>query len=195
MEELLLIEVASKDNMAKILFLHGFSSCGEGNKSTALKAYFGAENIIANNLSYAPLDAITELEHLLKSENIDLLIGSSLGGFYATYLAEKFALKAVLLNPSTQPWQTLAPHVGWQKRFCDDEVFEFKESYVKAFKTLEVKPTKGSYLVLLQSEDELLDYTKAQSLYNTHKIIVEYGGNHRFENIDAYMSMIEKFRK
>jgi len=180
--------------MAKILFLHGFSSCGKGNKSTALKAYFGAENIIANNLPYAPLDAIEEIENLLKTENIDLLIGSSLGGFYATYLAEKYKLKAVLLNPSTQPWQTLLPYVGWQKRFCDEEVFAFKSSYIEAFKTLAVKPVKGRYLVLLQSEDELLDYTKAQSLYNTHKVIVEYGGNHRFENIDAYMSMIEKFR-
>jgi predicted esterase YcpF (UPF0227 family) len=47
----------------------------------------------------------------------------------------------------------------------------------------------------LQSGDEVLDYTKAQSLYNTHKIIVEYGGNHRFENIDEYLSMIEKFIK
>jgi len=181
--------------MDKILFLHGFSSCGKGNKSTALKAYFGAEHIIAENLPYAPLEAIAEIEKLLHTENIDLLIGSSLGGFYATYLAEKHGLKAVLLNPSTQPWQTLLPYVGWQKRFCDDEVFEFKRSDIEAFKTLEIKPAKGNYLVLLQSEDELLDYTKAQSLYNTHKVVVEYGGNHRFENIDAYMSMIEKFRK
>lgn len=181
--------------MSKILFLHGFSSCAKGNKSTVLKAYFGNDEVLANNLSYDPLTAIAEIEHNLEHENIDLIIGSSLGGFYATYLAEKYALNAVLLNPSTQPWQTLAPYVGWQKRFCDEEVFEFKSSYIEAFKTLEVKPKKGNYLVLLQSEDELLDYTKAQSLYNTQKIIVEHGGNHRFENIDAYMTMIEKFRK
>ncbi|HIQ28774.1 MAG TPA: hypothetical protein EYH42_09815 [Sulfurovum sp.] len=181
--------------MSKILFLHGFSSCGIGNKSTALKAYFGTENVIANNLAYDPLEAISEVERIIKSQSIDLLVGSSLGGFYATYLAEKYQMKAVLLNPSTQPWLTLAPYVGWQKRFCDDEVFEFKTSDIEIFKTLEVKPEKGNYLVLLQSADELLDYTKAQSLYNMHKVIVEYGGNHRFENIDAYMSMIEKFRK
>ena len=181
--------------MSKILFLHGFSSCGKGNKSQTLKAYFGEKELIANNLSYAPLDAIDELEHIIQTQEVDLLIGSSLGGFYATYLAEKYAMKAVLLNPSTEPWQTLLPYVGWQKRFCDEEVFEFKASYIEAFKTLKVAPEKGNYLVLLQSEDELLDYTKAQSLYNKHKVIVEYGGNHRFENVDAYLSMIEKFRK
>ena len=58
---------------------------------------------------------------------------------------------------------------------------------------LQVAPNKGRYLLLLQSGDEVLDYTKAQSLYNKHKIIVEYGGNHRFENIHDYMSMIENF--
>lgn len=181
--------------MGKILYLHGFGSCGEGNKSKALKSYFGEENVVSPDLPYAPLDAIDYVDSLLKKGEIDTLIGSSLGGFYATYFAEKYAMKAILLNPSTQPWNTLAPHVGWQKRFCDEEVFEFKSAYLTQLKTLEVEVNKGSYLVLLQSEDEVLDYTKAQSLYNMHKVIVEYGGNHRFENIDEYMSMIEKFRK
>jgi len=159
-----------------------------------LKAYFGESGVIAQNLPYPPLKAIEVLDKLIESEKIDLLIGSSLGGFYATYLAEKHRLKAVLLNPSTQPWKTLAPYVGMQKRFCDDEPFNFKKSYLKQMKSLKVSPLKGRYLVLLQSDDELLDYSKAQSLYNTHHVVVEHGGNHRFENIDAYMSMIRKFR-
>ena len=181
--------------MLKILFLHGFSSCGRGNKSKMLKAYFGESGVIAQNLPYSPHEAIATLDKLIESEKIDLLVGSSLGGFYATYLAEKHRLKAVLLNPSTQPWETLAPYVGLQKRFCDDEPFEFKKTYIEELKSLQVLPLKGRYLVLLQSDDELLDYTKAQSLYNTHHVVVEYGGNHRFENIDVYMSMIRKFRK
>ena len=181
--------------MSKILYLHGFGSCGEGNKSIELKRHFGLENVLSPDLPYAPLDAIIFIESLLKVENIDMVIGSSLGGFYATYIAEKYKMKAILLNPSTQPWQTLAPYVGWQNRFCDEEVFEFKATYLEQLKTLEVCVMYGNYMVLLQSEDEVLDYTKAQSLYNKHKIIVEYGGNHRFENIDEYMSMIEKFRK
>ncbi len=73
--------------MAKILFLHGFSSCGKGVKSTTLKGYFGKEEVLAPNLAYAPLDAIAQLEEMLQHESIDLLVGSSLGGFYATYLA------------------------------------------------------------------------------------------------------------
>jgi len=181
--------------MPKILYLHGFGSCGEGNKSTELKKHFGDENVLSPDLPYAPLDAISYIDSLLKLENIDTLIGSSLGGFYATYFSEKYSMKAILLNPSTQPWKTLAPYVGWQNRFCDEEVFEFKSTYIAQLKTLEIEVKQGQYMVLLQSEDEVLDYTKAQSLYNKHKIIVEYGGNHRFENIDEYMSMIETFTK
>lgn len=178
----------------KILYLHGFASCGKGNKSLELKKYFGEGNVLSPDLSPSPLDAVTMIESLLKSEKIDLIIGSSLGGFYATYLAEKYQMRAVLLNPSTEPWKTLAPYVGWQQRFCDEEMFEFKMVYLDQLQTLTVMPENGNYLVLLQSDDEVLDYTKAQSLYNKHKVIVEHGGNHRFENIDVYMSMIGKFR-
>jgi hypothetical protein len=179
--------------MSKILYLHGFASCGEGNKSLLLKSYFGAENVIAPDLPPSPMDAIVLIEEILGSTKIDCLIGSSLGGFYATILAEKHGMKAILLNPSTQPWKTLAAYIGWQKRFCDEEVFEFKPVYLEQLKMLQTDPEKGSYLLLLQSGDEVLDYTKAQSLYNKHKIIVEYGGNHRFENLDEYLSMVAKF--
>jgi len=179
--------------MLKILYLHGFASCGEGNKSTLLKSYFGAGNVIAPDLPPSPVDAIESIEKMLESSKFDLLIGSSLGGYYATYLAEKYRMKAVLLNPSTQPWKTLASYPGWQKRFCDEEAFEFKSIYLEQLKVLQTAPDKGKYLLLLQSKDEVLDYTKAQSLYNTHQVIVEYGGNHRFENIDDYLSMIENF--
>ena len=179
--------------MPKILYLHGFASCGEGNKSSLLKSHFGADNVIAPDLPPSPIDAIDTIEEILGSTKIDILIGSSLGGYYATVLAEKYCMKAILLNPSTQPWETLAAYTGWQKRFCDEEVFEFKPVYLEQLKMLQTAPEKGRYLLLLQSGDEVLDYTKAQSLYNKHKIIVEYGGNHRFENLDEYLSMIEKF--
>jgi len=179
--------------MKKILYLHGFASCGKGNKSLALQSYFSENNVMTLDLPPSPLDAIDAIEEILSSSNFELLIGSSLGGFYAAYLAEKYRMKAVLINPSTQPWKTLASHIGLQQRFCDEEVFEFKSIYLEQLKMLQSVPQKGQYLLLLQSGDEVLDYTKAQSLYNEHKVIVEFGGNHRFENLDDYLSMIENF--
>ena len=180
--------------MSKILYLHGFASCGEGNKSDLLKNYFGKDAVVSPDLPFAPLDAVAFIEERVKTSAFDLLVGSSLGGFYATYFAEKYNMKAVLINPSTQPWQTLAPYVGWQKRFCDEEVFEFKSIYLEDLKRLRSSVQNGDYLLLLQSKDEVLDYSKAQSLYNAHRVIVEYGGNHRFENLDDYLLMIENFK-
>lgn len=181
--------------MPKILYLHGFGSCGEGNKSKALGAYFGNEHLLAPNLPYAPQEAIETLSNLISKERPSLLVGSSLGGYYATYLAEKFEIPAVLINPSCKPWETLANYVGWQERFCDNEVFEFKQVYLQQLKRFSTLPERSRYLVLLQSEDEVLDYRVAKEQYKMYKVIVEFGGNHRFENIHEYLSMIESFMK
>jgi len=181
--------------MQRILYLHGFASCGEGNKSGALGAYFGDENLLAPDLPYAPQEAIETLSKLISFDRPSLLVGSSLGGFYATWLAEKFDIHAVLINPSCTPWETLAAHVGWQERFCDGERFEFKPVYLEQLKNFSVLPERSRYLVLLQSEDEVLDYRVAKERYKDHKVVVEYGGNHRFENIHEYLSMIESFMK
>ena len=179
--------------MKKILYIHGFQSCGEGQKSSALKAYFGADYILAPNLPYAPLEAIEFLKDLIKKEGITLLIGSSLGGFYATYLAESLKMSAILINPATIPFITLERHLGWKERFCDGNKFEVTLDYLNQLKDLKVKPKEGKYLVSLQSDDEVLNYKDAQELYVNQRIILEYGGNHRFENIEDYFSMIERF--
>ncbi len=179
--------------MSGLLYIHGFSSCGVGQKSTALARYFGTDRVDAPNLPPSPNDAITLLEEMIQEHGYTLLVGSSLGGFYTTYLAEKFGLKAVLINPSVVPYETLLPYVGWQERFCDGEVFEFKAVYLEQMKHYRVAPCRGTYLVLLQSGDEVLDYRKAKALYQDHRVIVEEGGNHRFENIEDYLCMIERF--
>jgi predicted esterase YcpF (UPF0227 family) len=180
--------------MSMILYIHGFGSCGEGNKAVSLKRYFGNEQILSPDLPPSPLLAISFLEVLLRENDIDLLVGSSLGGYYATYLAERYRKKAVLLNPSTVPYRTLQPYIGIQKRFCDQKPFLFKARYLDDLYTLQTRPVREEYLVLLQSEDEVLDYTKAQIFYSKHRVIVEHGGNHRFENIDDYLCMIAQFR-
>jgi predicted esterase YcpF (UPF0227 family) len=147
--------------MSRLLYIHGFASCGKGQKSTALTDFFGRENVDAPDLPPSPIDAVALLETELSKGCYSLLVGSSLGGYYAAWLAEKYALKAVLINPSTEPYETLRPYVGWQKRFCDGEVFEFKEVYLRQLRELGIIPQKGVYLVLLQSGDEVLDYRKA----------------------------------
>lgn len=177
--------------MSGILYLHGFASCGESNKTRELKAYFGEKNLLAPDLPPAPIDAIKMVEDLISTEKVSMLIGSSLGGFYATYIAEKHSMKAVLINPSIRPFDTLASYVGWQQRYCDNERFEFKALYLEQFRQLMSHSVeRGDYLVLLQSEDEVLDYKEAMKQFASQRVVVEYGGNHRFENISDYLCMI-----
>jgi len=179
--------------MATILILHGFGSCSDSKKILKLKNHFTQHTIIAPDLSYSPLIAITQIENILKKTKIDMIIGSSLGGFYATYMAELYALKAILINPATQPHITLQKDVGRFKNFCTGESFDFLVSYLEDLHTISKNPLYGKYLVLLQSEDEVLDYKLAQELYQKHKVVVEFGGTHQFENIEEYFSLIEAF--
>ncbi|MRI58581.1 MAG: hypothetical protein C6H99_03630 [Epsilonproteobacteria bacterium] len=177
-----------------VLYIHGFKSCGWGEKSKALKAYF--KDLLAPDLPIAPARAIRFLDDLIQKEPIDLLIGSSLGGYYATYLAQKHEIRAVLINPSTRPYRTLSSFVGPQRRFCDGEEFAWKEEYIQEllkFDTTNLK--RGLFLVLLQTGDEVLDYQEALKKYSNQRRVVEYGGNHRFENIEDYLCMIKNFRE
>ncbi len=177
-----------------ILYIHGFASCAQGNKSRLLQEFFG--DVIAPDLPSAPHRAVRSLEKILSAKSVDLLIGSSLGGYYATYLAQKYSIKGVLLNPSTRPYHTLKPYIGINRRFCDGEEFVWKEEYLQELFTYDATNLrKNLLLVLLQSGDEVLDYREAFEKYANQKRVVEYGGNHRFENLQDYLCMIKNFRE
>ena len=180
-----------------ILYLHGFASCGDSNKTKLLKQFFGDDEVLAPDLPVNPTEAISLARKLIIDKDIDLIIGSSLGGFYANYLSETMGVKAVLINPSTQPFITLAPFIGTNHYWCSGEAFEFTKVDLNAlFEISTAKPSNpGQYLVLLQTGDELLDYVKAQDKYEGAKLIVEEGGNHRFENLDNYLEIIKGFRE
>ncbi len=179
----------------KLLYLHGFASCGDSNKTRALKAHFGDTHVLAPDLPVEPKEAIALAGELIRTENVTGLLGSSLGGFYATWLSCRYRLPAVLINPSVTPWRTLESYVGNNKFWCSGETFEWKEIYLKQLRRYAVtSPSKKSrLLVLLQSGDEVLDYRWAKSHYKGAEIIVEEGGNHRFENLPDYFGRIETF--
>lgn len=176
-----------------ILYIHGFASCGDSNKSRLLTKHF--DKVISPNIPVDPDEAISFIQKLILDNEVDLIIGSSLGGFYAAYFAEKFQIKTVLLNPSTQPFITLAPYVGTNEFFCSGETFEWtKEHITKLFSYAIAKDSiKSPLLVLLQKGDEVLDYTKAAQVYENYEVVVQEDGNHRFENLDEYIEIIREF--
>ncbi len=102
-------------------------------KASLLRDKLKSKNIIAPTLSYVPDLAIDTLEQLIqtyiKYEKV-YLIGSSLGGYYAIYLANKYNLKAVLINPSTNPRNTLSNMIGQTLNYADLSKFEWNQNHI-----------------------------------------------------------------
>lgn len=182
-----------------VIYIHGFGGSGEGKKAQVFREYFGAkgEAFIAPSLSYVPELAIKTLEELIESYGKKVtLIGSSLGGFYAIYLANKYNVNAVLLNPSIYPYITLKDYVGDAPSFYDESSFTWKNTHISMLESYMVKKVREeNYMLLVQTGDEILDYKEAVSKFAKATCIVEEGGNHSFENIQEYFVQIEKFLK
>jgi len=182
-----------------IIYIHGFGSSGEGGKATQFREYFSNINepFIAPSLSYVPELAIITLEELINSYDNVKLMGSSLGGYYGMYLAEKYALSCVLINPSTRPTETLmgiSRELGTAKNYYDESRFEWLESHLLMLKKYELKKlNRGKYLLLLQKGDETLDYTKAIEKVPMATCVVEEGGSHAFDAVERHFERIRKF--
>ena len=178
-----------------ILYIHGFASCGDSTKTRLLKARFGDAGVLAPDVPVAPEEAMAFLSALIETRDVVLLIGSSLGGFYATALAHRYGIDAVLINPSVHPWRTLAPYIGTNRYWCSGEPFEWKGEYLLQLARIAegMGPPDAELLVLLQTGDEVLDYRVAAEVYTAYEVVIEEGGNHRFENLGDYLERIEAF--
>ena len=180
-----------------IIYIHGFASSGEGHKAKLFRKYYKNKNekFMAPSLSYIPELAIQTLEEIIENtqEKISLM-GSSLGGYYATYLAQKYNLKAVLINPSTYPYITLQKTLGFMQSFYDGSSFQWKKSHLEMLKKYEVQePKQENFMLLLQKGDETLDYTEAANKFAKATLIIEEGGSHSFDNIERYFEKTEEF--
>lgn len=183
-----------------IIYIHGFASSGFGSKPQKFKEYF-EEEVITISLPTIPNLAIDTLEQIiegfLSKEEPVYLVGSSLGGFYALYLANKYDLKAVLINPAIDPFSTLDRYEGvdFVTNYYDNSRFEFTKGHIKSLKNYEVDYIKNpeNFITLLQEEDEVLDYSVAALKLEETELIIEEGGNHSFDGIERYFRKISGF--
>jgi len=179
-----------------ILYIHGFRTTNNSYTSKILKKYF-KKNIILADHPTQPKDAIKYLENLIESNNITLLIASSLGGYYATYLSEKYSLKTVLINPSVNPYKTTKTYLG-QNTTQDGVKFLWKKKSLKQLEKFKIKQKhlhSQRFLLFLQKADKVLNYKVALKRYPKAKKIVEKGGTHRFENLERHLKSISLFSK
>lgn len=122
-------------------------------------------------------------------------VGSSLGGFYATHLADTYGAGAVLINPAVHPDRDLAPYLGAQRNPFTGEAYELTAGHLAELRTLKVEHVvrPQRYLLLVQTGDEVLDYRAAVAFYAGAWQFVRGGGDHAFHDFAAQIPVILRF--
>ncbi len=188
-----------------LVYLHGFRSSPASVKATALGRAIEAlpaairPRCHVPALSHDPALAIEQVLRQVRDSVAELsgltFVGSSLGGFYATNLAERLGARAVLINPALRPFDDLRPYAGEQVNLYTGETFVVTAAHFEALAALRVpvvtRPER--YFLLVQTGDEVLDYREAVACYRGAWQHVEGGGDHGFRNFEAQIPAILRF--
>jgi predicted esterase YcpF (UPF0227 family) len=143
----------------KIIYLHGFASAGNGAKAQALGARFGAAAVVSPDLPIDPREVRQLVDGIIRA-NRDvplLLVGTSLGGFYASYFSQRWNLPCVLVNPSVFPSQTVGRRVGVHKNFATGAAFEVRPEFAGIWAGMEAEiaaEQDGALVNLFLAEDD-----------------------------------------
>jgi uncharacterized protein len=188
--------------MRHLLYLHGFLSGPNSQKAQQTAQYLSR---VASGwqfhcpaLSSYPDKALEQINDFLTSvphQNL-ALVGSSLGGFWATYLAEQHNLPAILINPAVSPGQLLSKYIGQPlQNYYSDETYQLTEQHRAFLNQCDTATlTRPENLwVWLQTGDETLDYRQAAAYYAACRIDIEEGGNHSFAGFDARLPSALQF--
>ncbi len=184
-----------------ILYLHGFRS-----SPLSMKARLTGERMaqlgrsaefVCPQLPASPRLAMELAFQLVEGVPAGELaiIGSSLGGYYATWMAERLGCRAVLLNPAVVPMLDLDQHVGVTTAYHSDEPFEFKREYIEELRELAVpKVTRpGRYFLIACTGDEVLDYRDMLAHYPGARQKVVQGSDHAISEYADYLDEVLAF--
>ena len=183
------------------IYLHGFNSSPASYKARLLEERLRtlgrAHEFAAPDLPHRPARAIAVIEDELKRHAPQdvTFIGSSLGGHYATWMAEHHDVRAVLINPAVAPHRLLAGALGTQTNLYTGESYEFTATHLDELRTLEVERISRPerYLLIVAMGDEVLDSRVALAKYRHAVQIVHPGGDHGFADFARYLDAVIDF--
>ncbi|HEX8739997.1 MAG TPA: YqiA/YcfP family alpha/beta fold hydrolase [Casimicrobiaceae bacterium] len=188
-----------------VVYLHGFRSSPQSAKARALVHAVAAlpaasrVALVVPDLGHQPAAAIGSVLDIVAREHRHgaplTFVGSSLGGFYATHLAERLGARAALINPAVRPWEDLEPWLGTQTNLYTGESFEVTDGHFDELRALAVSnlTQPDRYLLLVQTGDEVLDYRQAIAFYAGARQYVQGGGDHAFQDFGAQIPAILRF--
>lgn len=175
-----------------LIYIHGFNSSPQSFKARLvgerMRGLGRARDYLVPDLPHRPAAAMASLRGLVERHPHAALIGSSLGGFYATWLAEHYRLRAVLVNPAVRPWTLLGQYLGQQKNLYSGAGYELTTQHMDELKALDVGDiTPEHYLLLTRTGDEVLDYRDGVARYRGARQQVIPGGDHGFGDFGNHL--------
>ncbi|MES2822896.1 MAG: YqiA/YcfP family alpha/beta fold hydrolase [Pseudomonadota bacterium] len=187
--------------MSALIYIHGFLSSPLSYKAQQTQSWLAAHHpeiiYCCPQLTPYPGQTRIQLEQLVESllPQPVYLMGSSLGGFWATWLAEKYNLRALLINPSAHPGDFMPNYVGVDlKSYHNDDSYRLTTLHIDEIKLANIQPARlNNYWLLVQAGDEVLDYRQAAQKYAGCKQTVEQGGDHAFQGFEKYLDKALNF--
>lgn len=183
------------------VYIHGFNSAPASVKARQLHSRLVAlgrgDEFVCPALSHWPGEAMGQLEGLLSDRSADTvtLVGSSLGGFYATWLVERHGCRAVLVNPAVEPHLGLEAFLGPQRNLYTGEAYELTREHLAQLGAFHVEaPTRpGRMFLMVTTGDEVLDYRVAVRKYAGSRHLVIPGSDHGFAEFGEYLDAVLAF--
>jgi predicted esterase YcpF (UPF0227 family) len=185
-----------------LLYLHGFRSSPRSAKAQSLAAWMQAHRSDVTwwcpQLAPSPREAWALIEQGIAAwpRATMAVVGSSLGGFYATAVAESTGCRAVVINPAVDPARDLARYIGEQTMFHDpEERFFFRREFIAELRALTVPAVSlpERYLAMIAKGDELLDWREMTGRYPGAQQVLLEGGDHAFSDFDAHRPRLTDF--
>lgn len=184
-----------------IIYIHGFNSSPQSTKARQLKARLDAagrgDEYWCPALPDRPARAMALLETRVRSHPAGevTLVGSSLGGFYSTWLVETLGVKAVLVNPGIVPHEGLEAYLGTQKNLYTGEAYELTRQHLEELRALYVPQPRRlqNYYVMVTTGDEVLDYRHTIETFAGAQQLVIEGSDHGFAEFEQYLDSVLEF--
>ena len=183
-----------------IFYFHGFASSADSTKAIVfndfIKEKFPNISLHIPNIDNSIEKSFIQLEKLVgKNKGDRLFIGSSLGGFYATYFAEKLGSKAVLINPASNPYLGMEMYLGKNINYSTNEEFYLTKKDLEILKLNNVLKVKSpaNYLVLIETGDDVIPFKYTLDFYSGCNFRIVNGGSHSFDSFKEKLEIISKF--
>lgn len=192
----------TKSRTTHLLYLHGFRSSPLSTKARRLAGHMASHHPDVHwwcpQLPPSPREAMALLLNVISHWPRDSMavVGSSLGGFYATYVAEQTGCRAVLINPAVDPARDLAHYIGEQSSWHNPaDRFFFLPAYVDELRALSLGSLTNPdhYLTFIAKGDEVLDWREMHARYATSPMVLLEGGDHALSDFDAHLPRLLAF--